>query len=507
MKRKVMLVEDEELILQGLKNIIDWEANEMEVVITAGNGEEALELMEGKSVDLIVTDIQMPVMDGLTLLKEIRQTDTRARCIILTGYDEFEYARKAIHLDVEEYILKPINEDQLLDALLKACEKLKKQEQWFSENIEENTVWTRFLQGNLSADEAGIYTELLPEIFPGEMVYPALMNLSLNSLKETRISDILARLRTEDEKVRVIYLSSDTLLLLLYGADLDEGSAVDAFMNLQADLESEFGVLCFISLGSGISDYTLLPEAYTEARKLQKYKMIEGYGACISPEMIDNRKSQDIQIQNTFLQRSIFKRNKEEALRYVEDLFINNVRKDAAVEDIYRMALEVAMLLQDVKSEYKLTEHTSMHNLAEIMEQICQAEDIFTLKTIFIGEIISIISCLSEDQSQYTPVVKQIMTDVELNYKEDMNLKTLAHKYHMNASYLGQIFQKEVGCSFAQYLSNTKNSIAKNLILNTNMRIIDIAREVGYPDTSYFYRKFKQCYGVSPATLREMKHY
>ena len=104
-------------------------------------------------------------------------------------------------------------------------------------------------------------------------------------------------------------------------------------------------------------------------------------------------------------------------------------------------------------------------------------------------------------------MVKQILSEVQKNYKEDMNLKTLAYKYNMNASYLGSIFQKEVGCTFAQYLSNTKNSIAKDLILNTNMRINDIAKEVGYPDTSYFYRKFKQCYGVSPASLREMKKY
>ena len=99
------------------------------------------------------------------------------------------------------------------------------------------------------------------------------------------------------------------------------------------------------------------------------------------------------------------------------------------------------------------------------------------------------------------------MTEVQKNYKEELSLKTLAYKYHMNASYLGQIFQKEVGCSFTQYLSNTKNGIAKDLILNTNRRINDIAQEVGYTDTSYFYRKFKQCYGVSPASLREMKKY
>ena len=142
-----------------------------------------------------------------------------------------------------------------------------------------------------------------------------------------------------------------------------------------------------------------------------------------------------------------------------------------------------------------------------MIEQIYKADDIMGLKSIFISEIAEIITYLHTEDSQYTPVVKQIMAEVQKNYREDMNLKILSYKYHMNASYLGQIFQKEVGCSFTQYLSNTKNRIAKDLILNTNMKINDIAREVGYPDTSYFYRKFKQCYGVSPASLRTVKKY
>lgn len=111
--KKVMLVEDEELILQGIRNIIDWEALGLEVVHMAHNGKEALSLWEKEPVDLVVTDVEMPVMNGLNLLREIRGRDERVRFVILTGYDEFEYARKAIPLDVEDYILKPIDEEQL----------------------------------------------------------------------------------------------------------------------------------------------------------------------------------------------------------------------------------------------------------------------------------------------------------------------------------------------------------------------------------------------------------
>ena len=211
-------------------------------------------------------------------------------------------------------------------------------------------------------------------------------------------------------------------------------------------------------------------------------------------------------MDETQLRKLILKKEKEAAVDYMEDLFINNVRKEASAGSLYQTAVKMAMLLQDIKKEYKL-ESDRFYDLTELIETIFGADDILGIKTAFISEIIEIIVCLHEEDSQYTPVVRQIMSEVQQNYKEDMNLKTMAYKYHMNASYLGQIFQKEVGCSFARYLSNTKNSIAKDLILNTNMKINDIARQVGYPDTSYFYRKFKQCYGVSPASLREMKKY
>ena len=111
--KKVMLVEDEELILQGIFNIIDWNALGLEVVHMAHNGQEALEMWEKEPVDIAVSDITMPVMDGLTLLRVLREKEEKVRFIILSGYDEFEYARTAIRLGVESYILKPINEEEL----------------------------------------------------------------------------------------------------------------------------------------------------------------------------------------------------------------------------------------------------------------------------------------------------------------------------------------------------------------------------------------------------------
>lgn len=507
--RKVMLIEDEELIREGLKSILDWEGLDMEVVYAASNGEEALAFLKRQSVDMIVTDISMPVMDGLSFLAEFRELDKRARCVILTGYEEFDYARKAISLDVEDYILKPIDEVKLEDTLVKAALKLQEIDKKSISGLDTKAGWIQLLTGKLSPEKVPEYLALLPLIEVGKKVYPSVMKISLETLKEHEISDILLEIKgyplLEGWKIRVIYLSSDTLLLLCFAKSSHELAVL--FEGLQNQLESELGVLTFISVGNEILNYVELKESYELAQKLQKYRLVEGYGSCVTAWQMQNRQSQDVELDESCLRKLVLKKDKEGILIYIEDLFINNIKENVSIEDIYQLSLKTAMLLQEIKKEYQLLNKRNMQNLTELVDSIYQAEDLSSLKGVFVNEIVEILDCMNENNSQYTPVVKQIISEVQQNYREDMNLKTLSYKYHMNTSYLGQIFQKETGCSFSQYLSNIKNSKAKELLLNSNMKINDIAKEVGYLDTSYFYRKFKQCYGISPAAMREMKKY
>lgn len=541
--KKVMLVEDEEFILQGLRCIVDWEEISMNVVSMAHNGQEALEMFRREPADIVVTDVEMPLMNGLELLREIRKIDPRTRCIILSGYDEFEYARTALKLDVEEYILKPIHEGQLRQALLHAAEHFDEIAREKAGSMEDKIGWHRFLNGKLEGSEAESFLRMLPEIGPEESVTAAMMKIDADSLEaKDGMQDVLIELQKLPAKLKTIYLSPDTLFLLLYmgkeerkphdARDTEGGesefpgagnhsedrsgqshvesgadAAAEIFGSFQDHLESCYGIMSFITIGPPIREYRDLPPSYKIISRLQKYRLLEGYGSCIAESYIKERKHQDVVIDENLLRKMILKKDKEGALNYIEDLFINNLKSEVDVDVLYQLALKMAVLLQDIKVEYKLEQSRNLQALTEMVEKIYQADDIFGLKTIFISEITEIILYLHTEDSQYTPVVKQVMEEVRKNYKEDMNLKTLAYKYHMNASYLGQIFQKEVGCSFTQYLSNTKNKIAKDLILNTNMKINDIAKEVGYPDTSYFYRKFKQCYGVSPASLRNMKKY
>ena len=135
---------------------------------------------------------------------------------------------------------------------------------------------------------------------------------------------------------------------------------------------------------------------------------------------------------------------------------------NTSLDGLYQIALKTILLLQDIKSEYHLNEAQSLKGISELMDRIYQAEDIFGIRTILMLEITAVITLLHTEDSQYTPVIREILSNIQKNYKEDFSLKVLSYKYHMNTSYLGQIFQKEVGCSFNQYLSNIKNEKQRN---------------------------------------------
>lgn len=507
---RVMIVEDEEFILQGILCIIDWNSLGMEVVQTAHNGKEAFEKFMENPVDIIVSDVEMPLMNGLELIREIRKYDKRVRCLILSGYDEFEYARSALKLDVDEYILKPIDEMLLTKALLQSSEKLEKIEWKNALNMEEKIGWLHFLEGTkvLDNQETDEFVRVLPEIDSKHMICPALIKINLQTIDDEGITPILIEIQRAEGKIRAIYLKPDVLLLLQYtdfGTSLEEAETL--FIEIQNKLEWECGIFTFLAIGNFIQTYYDLPESYKLLNSMLRYRILSDYGGSISETEISKRKSNDISIDVPFLRKKILEKDKDGACRYLENVFINLIDSQPNVDSVYQNVLQVILLIQDIKKEYKIKNSKDIKGLSEMLDRIYMAEDVSAMRTILMIEVSAIIMELHIENSHYTPVVCEIMNYIQDNYKNELSLKSLSYKYHMNTSYLGQLFQKQVGCTFSQYLSNIKNEMAREMILKTNKRINDIAKEVGYTDTSYFYKKFKQCYGVSPASLREMKKY
>jgi two-component system response regulator YesN len=506
---KVLLAEDEMLILEGIRSIIEWEKLGLEVVHMARNGMEAVTMLEKEPVDIIVTDINMPLLDGIELLTKVRSKDERTRCIILSGYDEFEYARKAIRLEVENYILKPINEEELEAVLKEAVQKLIKIDEHEKNGICAKQKLLRFLSGEMKEQSEAYFQEIGLAMNKAFGV-AANIKVKQKDKKDEKMADIVAYLKEDCKQLdlNTFYYAKDEIVLLLFTNSGNEDHILSCISAIQVKIEMIFEVQTFISVSSAFTALDQVSHAFEETKNLQKYLMFAGYSTCINKSYVSTRKSKEITLDEATLQKMILTKDHKAVNAYIEDLFIHNSQIDQVTSDaIYNLSIKLALVLQNIINEFKLSNGYELKDLTDVVKELFETDELSDIKAIFVLEIMKIMECIHVEDSQYTPVVRQILSEVEKNYREDMNLKTLAHKYHMNTSYLGQIFQKEVGYSFSQYLTNIKNSKAKELIMNTNMRINDIATEVGYPDASYFFRKFKQCYGTSPATLREMKQY
>lgn len=500
-----MIVEDEKLILEGIVKLIDWNFLDLELVHKAHDGREALSFWNQNSVDIIITDINMPEMSGLELISEIRKTDVEVSFIILSGYDEFEYARKAVTLDVEEYILKPIDENVLQEALIHTTEKIK-----FRVAKKENNIMEYFRVKNLVHGEIDNLSEFFDEYsFQKFEKGYCLANLKIrNSFKTesemNRFKEYLIGMGIQD-CIKIFVLDQNEFIIIISSTTTASTKHIEFFRKLQIQIEQDFNQSCFIAVGSLQSSLLNLNEAFKEIQKIKKYFLVYGFGECISSNTVLYIENARFEFHEEEIYQMIVTKEKEKLINYLDQIFISILKgSNPRIESLYTTLVKIILLLNKIEQEFGIKRHNNLE-ISDLFELLHETDEIRKIKNEILLQALEIIDMLELEKSQVSPVIRQIIQIVNNHYQNNMSLKTLAYKYKMNPSYLGQIFQKEVGKSFSQFLNETRNRKAKELILSTNMRMQEIAFSVGYVEISYFYRMFRKQYGVSPASLREMK--
>ncbi|MCF0146872.1 MAG: response regulator [Clostridium sp.] len=503
----VMLVDDEKLITQGLMNIIDWENLGLKVREVAHNGEEALNKFKNRAVDIIVTDINMPKLTGLELINEIKKINSNTRFTILSGYDEFNYAKEAIRYGVESYILKPIDEEELQEAMSRIVKGLDLKKKEKNILLDKNKKTIQYLEGML--DENFIYNMEEPiSIDIYNKIY-TVANIKIlrreNEDNKIYIEDIIER--NTNDKFEMLYKYDDQVILVnSWNEDMSRKDIINYYENIKQALIEESNNDIFIGVGDTAFDIKDIRKSYKVASEFKKYILTEGVNTCIYKEKIrdikENNKSFKDEID--YINKLIIEKDKKSLKKYISEIIGN---KNLTPKNIYDFSIRVIILIDQISDEFNIEKKYGEDSLSNTIIELCNESTRKSVKAFIFREVEDIIEAMSDDTVKYSPVVQQIVHIVNEKYYEELSLKTLAYQYNVNSSYLGQIFSKEIGCSFSEYLNKAKNIKAKELILNTNMRINDIAKEVGYIDTSYFYRKFKKYYGVCPSTLREMKNY
>lgn len=498
---KVFLVDDEPFITEGLFDAVDWSRFDIEIVGSAENGQQALEKMQDIPVDILITDISMPVMTGLTLIAEARKIKPEMRAIVLSGFDDFSYLKEAMRLGIENYLLKPINFKELEETLSGTIHKInasraKYELDQYDISILRSNILYRWLTGRIEPNELAERASLL-----GLRLDQPYLLVSVLRAQSTKLEQALLHLTQMEDHV-MYFVDDEGDFVVIFTMDDPLVEKTRAIRLLQQVRELCYGEEISISLGSVEALHEHNTESYRHAKEAQEYFLVLQQPSYVDYVDIQERKdeaSRSFSLHWPEYAKGIGARDKKmlfdtidgdfERLRNTQGI-TPSVLQSIAVELIIRFKIE----LSDI--HYGAAPDFVKNTLRRIMQSAMIDDLVLAVKEGIGG----LIDALNSDTK--SPVVQQTLNHIHECYDEDLSLKVLANHFHIHPVYLGHLFHKETGESFTDYINRYRIEKAKELLRTTPLKVQEIAREVGYWETGYFYKQFKKYVGLSPRDFK-----
>lgn len=525
MQLKVMLVDDEPFILQGLTMLIDWEKEGCEIVKTASNGKEAYAYYKENPVDLIIADIKMPMMTGLELLEKIREEDTNTFFVILSGYNDFAYAQKALRFGSMDYILKPVQKDTLLELVRKAVSQKEASAREEADNMK---LQHSYLLQNLAALVKGKADQTALEYVKERMPFSdkvryiqiwlngfdALEEMADNELWELRnrlYENCKAFLGEDgDYCVKDIFgYEEEHEISLFYCEEMAKKRrlTMQEFMEMLLTVaEKNLGIPVVLLIGKEVEDIAKISHSYSSACMLKPFKGFRAEKNLYYYEEEVHVNQNKVVLCKQSLDRLIG------AVEQNDRVEINN-SVDALFSEMENMGMTGEIV--SMNTNYLLFQ--LIHLAVEQDESVDQEEVmLYISNNVFDADIsrgsrahLRRFACeyaeylIQLRKNVSRGVLMEVEREVREHFAENLTLKELSKKYFVNSSYLGQIFRKKYGQSFKDYLSNYRINEAAQQLLRTDKKISVIAEEVGYHDTDYFISRFIEQKGCTPARYRK----
>lgn len=534
---KVFLVEDEMVIRRGIKNSIDWEKEGYIFCGEASDGELAYPMIIKEKPDILITDIRMPFMDGLELCKLVKKELPNIKILILSGYDEFDYAKEAIRLGVTEYLLKPISSGKLLEALNGVSESIRREKEdkdlvrKYMEEMRENTehekqkFFEQMIAGNLSMADAletgkkyemnlsaGMYNLLLFRFTLGE---ENRKSGELLGEAEYAIEKLTERLEYVFEFQRGV--EGWAFLLMADNEEQMSERVKELSKDLEEIMKNYSTIAYFGGIGQPVARLRELEESFREAERALAARFTMELNRIISVE--DIRMAQNV---DTLDDIEITSFGEIEKTRTMLEKFLNNGAEDEIDEfvDVYINELPEENLKSVLMRQYIIMDaYIVMMSFCEKIEGIegemqAQSEELKnSMKTsqtleeiknyirMLLKKIIGVRDTISG--RRYSDIIEIAKDQIRKTYMSDeISLNTIAAEAGMSPSYFSSIFSKEMGKTFVEYLTEIRMDRAKELLMCSSMKTSEIGYEVGYKDPHYFSYIFKKTQNCTPKEFR-----
>jgi two-component system response regulator YesN len=525
----LLIVDDERWVRQGLRLTIDWHAEGIEVLGEAEDGEEALKLIKLQTPDILITDIKMPHMDGLALMEELKNNNLATKVIIISGYSDFSFAQKALRRGALDYILKPIEETQVLSVVRQCVAQLQREEQdhrqlmQISESIRESLPLARqrFLETLLTTQHVYLHNwrylwdSLNIRLHPNRLrvtsvkVYDwgstandakgrSLLRYAIGNIAEDMgavMGETLTCLLDDHEDVDLVILTSPS----------EEDRCVNAQgMHSLIDACREYLGIC-INIGiSKITQGSELSASFYEAIHAAAHAFYDGYGKVYEAERLERPQSQN----QPYAGPSGWD------TRFIHALKLG---KDNVISELLE---ELTLHVQSNRRKY--TPHELRHRITIMLREIekkldssSTAEQTFSHKLYVpyctLAELRDeLLNVIRERQRMHGTVgnrkryIHLALNYMEEHFTEDITMNRVAELHYLNPSYFSKMFHEETGETFSKHLIRLRMEKAKSLLKDSTLKIYEIAGQVGYQDFRHFVKLFKDQEGMTPAQYRDM---
>lgn len=524
---KVILVDDEAEVIDMIEKKIHWNDLGFEVAGSATNGVKALELVEKLQPDVVLTDIKMPYMDGLELSRRLNREYPNIYIMLCTGFDEFEYAKEAVHLEIKEYMLKPVNATELSESLtnLKHTldrereEKLnvKKLNDYFQEVLPklQSNFFISLIEGRVEKHDYERFLQAYQVDMKGPLFgcvifhtsenhVPEGMNPLLLSMSVER--EIKQRLMDQWNCLEFIYMGN-TLLILELDAEDQITQITDACDRFCRWAYRIMGAVVTAGIGTVCDSLYEISLSYERAREAVSYRVLYGtkrainIGEIVPKEQIKPVQSEESRMQMLFRAIRIGDSAEIERAAHGE---MEKLHKNTETMSQYNLAtMEIVSGFFKFCTDNSLDFNKISGNMQNIYEKVSQMdESTLTAWIVQMSETISEKLKCARNSSARRLIVEAQNIVKERYMEADISLDEICAVLGVSNSYFSSVFKKEAGKSFISYLTDYRMDIAAEMILNTDEKSYTIAEKVGYLDANYFSYVFKKKFGVSPSKYR-----
>lgn len=531
---KLLIADDEQIILDGISESIDWGSYGIKVAGTATNGVDALEMARKLCVDILVTDIKMPGLGGLELIKEINGLQRGIKVILISAYEQFDFAQEAISLGALSYLTKPLKKQKIIDEVLKArdCILAQRQdadnrsrlEEQYSEHlpiIREHYL-NNLIMGKTSIvgdfkRQSEVYGIDIDEAAMGVFVFAA---DSMGDSREEgfdkaaqmtylKISQMIRELLPACYK-KVVFQSHNNEVVTIFNSMEPLSDTIRDVTACAEEIKNSLMHERRISVSAGVGRvYPSLGNAalsYQEALKALNYRLVYGNNAVL---YIDYVEMKELRHTNVFsnlnetlanIQNVLWTGRNIEVIKLI-DKTISEVLNNKKIpyhyiQQVYCQLLSV--LLRTIYEMNILPEQlygTPVHLYVELLKK-----NTFQEADMWCRDLVErACTAINEKKAVRTNnVISGAVRYIKENCNRDLSLSEVADRVNLNPSYFSRLFKEETGTQFVEYVRNAKMELAKDLLKNSNKKIYEICEELGYINVQYFSTVFKNTVGMTP---------